>query len=68
MPMCQQARDDAGRGRAEAPGHRDGVGLDELEGRHGLADLIEQTLGRAVDQIGLAAGGKPLRRTPLPER
>ena len=27
----QQARDDAGRGRAEAPGHRDGVGLDELE-------------------------------------
>ena len=53
---AQQARDDAGRGRAEAPGHRDGVGLDELEGRHGLADLIEQTLGRAVDQIGLAAG------------
>ena len=25
--------------------HRDGVGLNELEGRHGLADLIEQTLG-----------------------
>ena len=53
---AQQARDDAGRGRAEAPGHGDGVGLDELEGRHGLAHLVEQALGRAIDQIALAPG------------
>ena len=52
----QQARDDAGRRGAQAPRHGDGVGLGDLEGRDLLAHLLEQSLGRAVHQVALAAG------------
>ena len=52
----QQPRDDAGRGRAQAPRHGDGVGLDDPQGGHPFAHPVEQALGRAVDQVGFAPG------------
>ena len=52
----QQAGDDAGRRGAQAPRHGDGVGLDDLQRRDALAHPVEQALGRAVDQVGLAPG------------